>query len=231
MLTEREFNPNGHLDILVDIPWFVTGRLDAAAAARLTSHIQECGQCRAEVGAQRELHVKIRTAPALEIAPQASFAKLLTRIAELERELPRVGNASGQSPTAPGAYGLTKRSVLRPLLFAQSAALIVLTLAVGFIAVEHWAAPRFATATSAASPQVPGTALRVVVALGVSIGDFEQLLRKQGARVIDGPTPEHAWTIELPATLQGPVLQRALEQLQQDPRVQLAQPLPSSYLQ
>src|SRR4051812_33093068 len=81
------------------LPWHVTGQLTADEAARVEAHVQACAECRAELEQQRELRAVLRGEDRVDYAPQPSLQKLMTRIDELDRELPD----ATRTPEAPRA--------------------------------------------------------------------------------------------------------------------------------
>ena len=56
-------NADEHHDLQELLPWYVTGRLDAAEQARVDAHVGGCAECQAEVRFQRRLESEVARLP------------------------------------------------------------------------------------------------------------------------------------------------------------------------
>ncbi len=195
------------------LPWFLTGRLDPSAMTRTAAHLEACAECRGELAAQRSLQAAMAAVQPRECAPQPTFARLMARL-----------DAPEPAPTPAAPLGRDRRTSRRGLALGMAAAVL---LGIGAM-MNHYTAPRFVTATSPAAPPDLGHALRLVVVPDLSLRAFESLLRVRNLRIVDGPTPQHAWTVAAPAGVDGAQLQRLVTDMRTDPRVRLLEPLPPS---
>ncbi len=219
-MTVHDDTAAAHLETQENIPWLVIGRLDAARAARANQHLKLCAECRAEHAMQQALQAAMVAAPP-EPALPPDFAALDGKIDDFERQRP-----ADRSTSSAGRTGRAVLGILAAPRFLARAALLLVVAGAGLF-VDRWTAPRYATATNSivASTGI-GPAVRLVVMPGIPVAEFESLLRSVDAKVIDGPNPEHAWTIELSIRTRGPALTQTLDTLQHDPRVRLAEPMP-----
>ena len=168
MNTDNDWNQQ-HQETLQNIPWFVNGRLSADEAAAASLHIALCEVCQQELESQRRIRELMQAPDTIEVAPQASFHKLRSRIEEMEREMPadaRIASApqGAQAAAAHGAAasagtagtGTATPSWLKPLLLGQLAAGVLAASLLLWTVVERWTAPRFQTATSVTQLAAPG---------------------------------------------------------------------------
>lgn len=213
MTEEAAGSPELHRETIANLPWFVIGRLDHPGTMRVAAHLEECSQCRAEFAVQRDLQAAIAARSPGERTSEPAFSRLMVQL-----------DAFDGSP-APGRSLHRDRRLTSWTLAVGLAATVLVGV---WVMVSHYAAPRFITATSVAPPPNLTHRLRLVVAPGLSLRAFESLLRNRNLRIVDGPTPEHAWTVVAPAGVTGAALQRLTADLRADPRVLLLEPVPGS---
>ncbi len=86
------------------LPWYVTGRLSPADLERVSSHLQRCAICRADLAHERRVQALLHSDTRIEYAPQAGLAKTLSRIDELDRDAP-----ARRAPARAGAATTPRR--------------------------------------------------------------------------------------------------------------------------
>lgn len=181
------------------LPWFVSGTLSAEERARMQAHLAQCPRCSADAAREQRLRQLMTQEPAVEYAPQPGLQQLLTRIDELERELP--------APSAVGAALAPRRASHRPRSPAVrwlAAAVVIQTIGLILLggllwkqADAQWVAPRFVTLSSAA-PDTAGLArVRAVFAPGMTVGELKSLLSSVRATVVAGPSDAGVYTLAL----------------------------------
>lgn len=214
------------------LPWFATGRLDAEDAARVVVHLAECVTCRDDLEAQRSLHGVLTADDHVEYSPQPSWQKLMTRIDELDRELPVATTVEPFRAPAAVATHVGHGTVARWLV----AALVVQTFGLALLGALHWggsptsgaASPGFRTLASApTAPASAGAAVRVVFAPGTNVEQVAALLRDIDARIVDGPSPAGTYALALaaPATGEADPVAMAIGRLRADARIVFAEPI------
>jgi hypothetical protein len=219
------------------IPWIVNGRASDEDAAGVAEHLAECADCRREIEVQRRLQAEVARNGSLEYAPQASFQKLMSRIEELEREVPEV------AATGPATRPAVRPAVRIPRWFvasfvAQSLAMIVLTVFAGWQGIEQLLAPRYQTLTSSEPPPATPSGnlpahgnptsfgnLKIVPAPTVTVTELRSLLKTVGAQVVSGPTDAGVWTLVVPYATTSPAFKTMLGELRADSRVAFAEPI------
>ena len=219
-----------HQQTLRNIPWLVTDRLTAAEHAAASAHIAHCHTCQQELALQQRIRALMLTPVAVEIAPQASFHKLRSRIEELERELPGESSAELSNEARQEPHSVSQLSTppapawFRPVMLGQLAAGVLAASLLLWMVVERWTAPRFQTATSSLS-YLPGPALRVVAAPTMTIAEFSTLVQGVQGRVVAGPNTQNAWTIVLPPTTDARARDALLAQWRSNPQLIFAEPV------
>jgi len=185
------------------LPWYVTGRLDAADRERVEKHLTDCARCRVE----RRFADEYRAySPHVE----ASWTSLRKRI---EPTLPK------HSPPLPvAARGW--RSLSRPavaMLMAAQLAIVVLTAGT----VRYFVQPEAAYRALGSGPVVASANAVVVFQPQTREEQLRRLLNANGAEVVGGPTDADAYVLHIePAGRAG-----ALAELRARPEVVMAEPI------
>lgn len=186
------------------LPWLVTGTLSEPDASRVEQHMRECAICTADFKREERLQDLMSQEPVVEQAPQPGLQDLMTRIDEVERELPLPAAGELRAP-ARRRFGA---------LQWLAAAAIVQAVGLGVLGMMLWQrgaelrAPRFHTLSDSA-PGVYGPGrIRVVFAPRLTVSDMQALLKSIPASVVAGPTDAGVYTIAMPEqrTEVGPVL-------------------------
>lgn len=194
------------------LPWYATGRIDAADRATVERHLAECEACRTELAAERRLAGAVAT---IEAPGAAGWEAMAARLGATP------GPAWASAGASAGARGRTPvRTIFTPtrlrwLAAAQFAALLVL--GADMIRTERDGAYR---ALSGEAPARAGNVLAMFRA-DASEADLRRSLNAAGARLVDGPTSANAYVLEVPGGAGG--VQMAA--LRTDPNVTLAEPI------
>ena len=193
-----------HHELRELLPWYVTGQLDEAEAARIEAHLDDCAECQAELRFEERLESEVARLP-LEV--EAGWARMRRRV-EGDRPEPRVLRA------------LRTRA---PWLGWGVAA--VLMLGLGVLAAPSLR-PAPATdayhALSATPAAEPGNVV-VIFRPDTTEKSMREALKASGARLVDGPTPADAYVLRVPAAQR----EAALANLRARREIVLAQPVDS----
>jgi hypothetical protein len=215
------------------LPWLVTGQLAADEAARVEAHVNTCPLCRADLEQQRNLRDCLRADDRVEYSPQPSLQRLMSRIDELDRELPAAASAGHGGTGAPVAgassAGTQRWAPARWLV----AALIVQTMGLGLLSTLLWGrSPLVANGTATYQTLTTPPALvdgatvprlRVVFAPATPVDAMASLLRGVHASIVSGPTDAGAYALALAPSHSS--IEASLAQLRADPRVVFAEPI------
>jgi hypothetical protein len=193
-----------HEEIRKLLPWYETGRLAAAEAARVEAHLRDCADCQAELRSERELHAAVA---GLELDVEHGWSELRSR---LDVPPAAADRTAGRARVRAVLGGRGRRWAL--------AATVALAVAAGL------ALPRFEPAryrTLGAAPPAAAGNLIVVFQPDTAERDLRGALRASGARLVDGPTAADAYVLRAPAESRP----AALAKLRSDPHVVLAEPI------
>ncbi len=176
------------------LPWFVAGTLSEQDSLRVQRHLQECRICAADERREARLRELVSSAPTVEHAPQPGLQKLVSRIDELERELP----SQLDEPRGP-ATPLAARPVFVRWL---AAAVLLQSIGLGVLGALLWQAsqmqaPRFTTLSSPAQRWTGAAHVRVVFAPAMTVGEVQALLASIPATVAAGPSEAGVYTLAL----------------------------------
>ncbi|HVW67667.1 MAG TPA: zf-HC2 domain-containing protein [Steroidobacteraceae bacterium] len=210
--------PATHEDAWLSLPWLVNGRISPAERARVEAHIETCAACREELTSQRLLCSALTEPDRVTYAPGPSFRKLMHRID---------GAAAEEASTGATRAAHDTRSWRPPgLAWAASVILAVgLTGAVTTLYRSSHAAYMTHTDTVSVTPDV----LHIAFDRSLTVGDATEVLRSNGARIIEGP--DSTGIIGVTANMTdakhpGREMHLLAERLRADPRVRWVEPLP-----
>jgi anti-sigma factor RsiW len=201
-----------HQKIQELLPWFVNGTLDGDEAVLVEQHLQACTACRAELDCLRVLQSEYVS---IDLAPDAerALASLRPRLDAIEPPAQRPRSAS-RNFSFPGLIPVWMKLAL--------AAQFGVIFALGWEVLQpDRAAPEFHTLSAPGAPVHAAGSLVVVFDPGAPQREVVQILRRSGARIVDGPTASNGYVL---AVGQGD-LERALTHLRAEPAVVLAEPL------
>jgi anti-sigma factor RsiW len=181
---ENQRHSEEHRDLRDLLPWYVTGQLDPAEAARVEAHLDECAECEAEVRFEERLESEVARLP-LDV--EQGWARMRKRLAE-----DRPGRRFAQAITAH-----------TPWLGWGVAAAMMLSIAVVLSPALRPAAAPDAYHTLGAAPAAAAATGNVVVIFRPDTTErqMREALRASNARLVDGPTPADAYVLQMPPSL------------------------------
>lgn len=197
-----------HQNAQLHLPWYATGRLDAAEQARVAMHVAGCAVCQAELALEGLLAAhEPEPAP---LSADAGWTRLKARL-DREHRPALVPAATASRRVIPSLLG-----DWRGWAIAAQFAIIVL------LAILLTRAPQSADYRALGRSQ-PGPAGDLIVMFGPQTPErtLRAVLDGAGARIVDGPTVTGAYVLQTPDGQQ----QLALARLRKSPAVTLAQPL------
>ena len=188
------------------LPWFVNGSLSDDERSAVASHVDSCLLCHRIVQRERALLAQMVAEPDAEAAVDHGFRKLMRQI--------------GAQPQV-----RTSRLMLREPRFAASRwsyaalMLLALTLAVWLATPRNGAdTPAFTTVTD--PPTANAHVIDIVFHDDVGVETRAAIAAAVGGRIIAGPSAAGRYELELTPEGSGDTVERALEQLRNDARVQ-----------
>lgn len=202
------------------IPWWVTGRLSEAEGRQVESHLAQCAECRADVEVERRVVTAVRHRSPVAYVPQVSMQKLLSRIEDVEREMP---TRPVPEPARPNSA-----SILAAGARLRLAAGMLLGVGLGLLAAAGWQATQtgapapYSTASTAETPTGRPAQLRVVFAPAISVEDLARVVAGNGLVIVDGPSESGVYGLAMAAGKEVAAAE-LLVRLRADPRVRFAE--------
>jgi hypothetical protein len=225
-----------HDETWLVLPWLANGRLSHAERERAEEHVRECSECANELAAQQRLCDALSAPERVTYAPGPSFRKLLERIDGPGAQIPRT-EAGSPRTEPPRIESLSPRrrksasaALWRPPGLAWAASFVLMVAVTGLVATTYrWSEPRYFTRSDPAEARRPEV-LHIALDRELTIGEVSELLRVDGARVVEGPGTTGIFGVT-PVTL-GPS-QRGTDRqlldlatrLRADPRVRWVEPI------
>ncbi len=226
-----------HEETWLVLPWLANGRLSGAQRDRAEDHVRLCSLCANELALQRRLCDALSAPERVTYAPGPSFRKLLER---LDDQTPRGEVARGGEPARSeagarargrGRFRAGSATLWRPPGFAWAASFIIMVALTGLATTAYrWSEARYVTRTDASETHHPDV-LHIAFDRELTIGEVEELLKADGARVVEGPDTTGIFGIapvrragERSADVSPQILQLAAR-LRADPRVRWVEPI------
>lgn len=185
-----------HEEVLLLLPWHVTGRLGPDEQSRVEAHLAACAECRAEVRSEEALKAEVDAMP---LAVEAGWARLRRRI----EAAPVVARRDRRPPAWVG--------------WALAAQLLL------FVFLGFQVAPNLRPAEYRTLSAAPAPVARIIVTFRPDTReeDLRTALNSISARLVGGPTATNAYVLAAPAAERA----NALAKLRAQPSVVVAEAL------
>jgi hypothetical protein len=201
-----------HYEIQLLLPWYATGRLDAAERAKVEAHLVACPDCLAELRLERRLEAEVGDLP---VDVEHAWAAMVQRLDRAPRR--RAPDLRAVLATAAHRSAEALRGGA-PWLGWATAAAAGLVLVAGPMLRPPAQAPYHALA-SAAAPAA-GNVI-VIFRPDATEQAMRQALREAGASLVGGPTAADAYVLRAPGARRA----SALASLRSQKAVILAEPI------
>ena len=225
-----------HEEIWLLLPWLANERLSGAERERAEEHVRVCDECAQELATQRRLCDALSAPERVTYAPGPSFRKLLERIDGPDAQSPRGSESASPAPRPEvvaargrgrGRSGNT--ALWRPPGLAWAASFLVMVGITAMVATAYrWSEPLYATKSDSPVETRGQGVLHIALDRELTIGEVEELLRADGARVVSGPDATGIFGIAAATRAGGygnqPLL-RLSDRLRADPRVRWVEPI------
>jgi anti-sigma factor RsiW len=195
------------------LPWLVNGTLDGLERTRVERHVAECVACSQEVDDLRALQAAVALDDDADRQATQALARIKARVHTAES---RRGAKRGMQSIV-SQWGQTNRWV-RYAVLAQFVLLAVMA-----AALLQQPTPQYYHSLGAAPKTAsPGSGVVVVFNEALAERDMRSLLLRLHARIVDGPSPAGAYTLQVPQEEQA----TALALLRHTSSVVFAEPAP-----
>jgi anti-sigma factor RsiW len=187
------------------LPWYATGKLDAADRAVVENHLASCARCQRQLATERALIHEFQS-----LAPEvdSGWAQLRGRIEARGPSGRSLGSAVAEF------WELLKRPAVAALATAQIA-----FVAIGATILQWSSQPTYVALGSA--PVSASANAIVMFRPETREVDLRGALDESGASLVGGPTAADAYLLHVPANARPAVL----EKLRKNSNVTLAQPI------
>jgi Putative zinc-finger len=212
-----------HEEAWLALPWLANGRLSQAERDKIEPHVRACAACREELAFQRLLCNVLTEPDRVTYAPGPSFRKLMERIDASESQPRKVRervNASAETPVRRRPDGNV--ALWRPPGLAWAASFILAVGLGGIITTLFH--PQYRTYTEAPPAAPVRNVLHISFNRSVTVGEAEEALRSNGARVVEGPDSVGIFGVAPEQANQE--LRLLSARLRADPRVRWVEPVP-----
>jgi anti-sigma factor RsiW len=213
------FTGSAHQDAFALLPWFVNGTLDAGEQAQVEQHMQACATCRRERAWLAQLAGAYGQSDVLVDADRA-FARIAGRLADEVDDVRAPRRTAGAATSRRFAWLAGTR--ITWLRFAVALQLGVIV-ALGWVFITGVPAPGYRTLGAKHGTVREAGSLVIVFDPAATESDVRGILRRAGARIVDGPTAQGAYVLAVEDTPEA--LAAALERLRGERVVKLVAPL------
>lgn len=207
------------------LPWYLNGTLGEEERQEVAQHLTECQPCRTELDELSRLRQQVKAAYAdlPGVSPQV-FRSVMATIRQERRVQPERQRVFCWERAESSSWLDALDHWLRPMFAPRWVPFLASTLIIGQLAVLLWVvgqepaiAPRDVPSSTdgVVSRAIPTATARYRVAFQETApeGKIRAVIHNIGGRIVDGPSPDGFYTIEVPASDQA-LLEKQLESLQ-----------------
>jgi hypothetical protein len=199
MTETQEKTPDVH-EIVLLLPWYLNGKLAEGERIEVERHLSNCPECRRELESLSAVRTQTREMLGAVPGPRDSVRRAV--MDQIRRSPAAAREAQpGFLERLAGAFGV----LFRP----QWAPALAVLLIVGQFGALAWLAQGPGTQAVGPGVQPDGLRLRgvgtepvrlkIVFGPSASVRDVTGAVHDLGGRIVDGPTPEGAFVVALPA--------------------------------
>jgi anti-sigma factor RsiW len=187
---DQRIHPEGAL-----LPWYLNGTLREDERRQVDQHLSSCEACRAELDELAQLKVQLHEVYAAQPEPSTQIQQAVLTQVKLEASAKQA-----KSVTDPQwLNGLD--DWFRSLFVPRWAPALAVTLLVAQLGLLLWSMARLTPSDQVMTRGLgsPTVRLRVVFQETVSERQIRSLIQGMHGRIVDGPTSDGAYIMELPA--------------------------------
>jgi len=187
---DQPIHPEGAL-----LPWYLNGTLREDERRQVDQHLSSCAACRVELDELAQLNVELHEVYAAQSAPSTRIQRAVLSQVQLENSAKRAKSVTGPQ----WLKGLDDwfRSLFVPR-WAPALAVLLLVAQFGLL-LWTMARPTHSDQVTTRGVGSPTVRLRVVFLETASERQIRSLVQGLGGRIVNGPTPDGTYIMELPA--------------------------------
>lgn len=177
------------------LPWYQNGTLREDERRQVDQHLSSCEACRAELDELAQLNVQLHEVYAAQPEPLPRTQRAVLAQVQLEASAMRTTSVTGLQPLK------GQDDWFRSLFAPRWAPALAVALFVAQLGLLLWSMSRstFTEQVTTRGLDAPTVRLRVVFQETASERQIRALVQEMRGRIVDGPTPEGAYIMELPA--------------------------------
>ena len=187
---DQPIHPEGAL-----LPWYLNGTLREDERRQVDQHLSSCAACRAELDELAQLNVQLHEVYAAQSEPSSRLQRAVLGQVALEASTKGAKSVSGPQRLK----GLDEW--FRSLFAPRWAPALVVTLLVAQLGLLLWSMtrPTLLDQVTTRGLGAPTVRLRVVLQETASERQIRSLVQGLRGRIVDGPTSDGAYIMEVPA--------------------------------
>jgi len=187
---DQPIHPEGAL-----LPWYLNATLREDERRQVDQHLSSCSACRAELDELAQLNVQLHEVYAAQSEPSPRTQQAVLAQVQLEASTTRAKAVTGPQRLK------GQDDWFRSLFVPRWAPALAVTLILAQLGLLLWSMTR-PTLTEQVTTRglgAPTVRLRVVFQETASERQIRSLVQGMRGRIVDGPTPDSAYIMELPA--------------------------------
>ena len=198
------------------LPWYVTGTLKESERRTVDEHLATCQECRAELETLVKLRAPLRTAWAEEPMPILHVKQSVMAQVQADRASHHVLHSTASDGGAGNALEQWFRNLFAPRWIPALASVLL----IGQLALLLWmSGPQLAPHPDTVTTRgIPSASVRVTLVFHESAPEarIRGVIQDLNGRLVDGPTTEGAYTVEVPVA-ESAALDTRITRLRQQP--------------
>jgi hypothetical protein len=214
-----------HEEAWLALPWLANGRLSQAERDKIEPHVRACAACREEFAFQRLLCNVLTEPDRVTYAPGPSFRKLMDRIDASEPQMRKIRERTDAPVTPTRRRSGSSVALWRPPGLAWAASFVLAVGLGGVITTFYRSAQPLYITHTVVTPAATDV-LHISFNRSVTVGEAEEALRSNGARIVEGPDSVGIFGVTPSAEQTNQALRLLADRLRTDPRVRWVEPVP-----
>jgi len=207
-----------HRRVWEQIPWILNGSASEADVRVAQEHLRQCAECREALAFEEHLRAALLQPPVADVADaETGWQRLSARLDRGESEL--------QPPRSRTSAPQTRW--LAAAVIVEALALGAMVASSSFGHSERTAPGAYQTLAQPESAR-PAPTIRVVLTPGMTLEQFQVLLKGAHLQVVAGPGESGVWSLAPAEDADSVATDAALRELRQSPSVRFAEPIGSA---
>ena len=198
------------------LPWYLTGTLKESERRAVDEHLAACAECSAELESLTRLRAPLQAALAEEPMPVLHVKQAVMMEIQADRDSRYLPNATASDRVVGNAVERWFRNLFAPRWVPA----LVATLLIGQLALLLWTVGTQSNPSSdlVTTRGIPPASVRVTLMFQESASEarIRAAIRDLNGRLVDGPTADGIYTVEVPLA-ESAALDTRISRLQQQP--------------